>query len=468
MLESMEKLIRDRDLIPPGAAVLCAVSGGADSVCLLHALYRLRARMGFSLAAAHYNHQLRGEESDRDAVFVAQFVSLCCGEERLPDGRTLPAVPLYMGSGDVAGQAGVTGSGVEETAREMRYAFLQKAAREAGAQYIATAHTADDNAETVLFHLARGSGLRGLGGIPLVRDNIIRPLLTTTRRDVEDYLAYYALPHAEDSSNQCDDYARNRIRHQVIPVLEELYPGFAARMADTAARLSADEACLDRQAEEALDGIEAGPGWLSVPVQALTQRSQPLAVRAARSLLCRVNGGCGDCTAAHLEGLVDLCRSPDPSARLDLPGGLTARREYQRLVLTRAAAPDPPEELPLPTPGSCRAGGWQISCTQERYSGQRQEKWEFWLDCASAPALSLRVRRTGDRLKLPGRPGKTVKKWCIEQKIPAHLRAALPVIALGDRPAAVAGLGPDSAFLPKPGEDAWHIRISPPENFPHG
>ena len=145
--------------------MLCAVSGGADSVCLLHALYRLRPRLGFSLAAAHYDHRLRGEES-AGRRFVEQFVALCCGAQRLPDGRVLPPVPLFLGSGDVAGQARARGTGLEETARDMRYAFLRQAAREAGADRIATAHTADDNAETLLLHLARGTGLRGLGGIP--------------------------------------------------------------------------------------------------------------------------------------------------------------------------------------------------------------------------------------------------------------------------------------------------------------
>ena len=114
------------------------------------------ARLGFSLAAAHYNHMLRGEDADRDAAFVEQFLSLCCGPQRLADGGLLPAVPLYSGSGDVAGEAERRGMGLEETAREMRYAFLRQAARRAGADRIATAHTADDNAETVLLHLARG------------------------------------------------------------------------------------------------------------------------------------------------------------------------------------------------------------------------------------------------------------------------------------------------------------------------
>ena len=180
MLRQIERFIREQDLIPPGSTVLCAVSGGADSVTMLHILYRLREKLRFHLAAAHYNHQLRGAESDRDQRFVEQFVQLCCGQHRQGDGTVLPAVPLYLGSGDVAGQARLRGAGIEETARDMRYAFLRQAAGEAGADLIATAHTASDNVETILFHLARGSGLRGLGGILPKREEIIRPPVSYT------------------------------------------------------------------------------------------------------------------------------------------------------------------------------------------------------------------------------------------------------------------------------------------------
>ena len=201
MLEQMRQLISSAALLPPGSHVLCAVSGGADSVCLLHALYHLRPSLNFSLSAAHYDHGLRGEDSTQDARFVEQFVSLCCGEQRLPDGRVLPPVKLYQGKGDVGKEATRTGAGIEETARILRYAFLRRAAQQAGANLIATAHTADDNAETILFHLSRGSGLRGLTGIAPRRDDLIRPLLTTTRHEIEDYLRYYALPHREDRTN---------------------------------------------------------------------------------------------------------------------------------------------------------------------------------------------------------------------------------------------------------------------------
>ena len=212
----LNALIETYGMIPPGSTVLCACSGGADSVYLLHRLYLLRERMGFRLAAAHYNHQLRGEESRRDEAFVRRFVAQWCGPAQV-DGHELPGVPLYVGRGDVAAQAGELGRGLEETAREMRYAFLRETAAELGGALIATAHTADDNGETILLHLLRGSGLRGLTGIRPVGEGLIRPMLTTTRAQVEEYLCLYGLPHVEDSSNRDESFSRNRLRWQVVP-----------------------------------------------------------------------------------------------------------------------------------------------------------------------------------------------------------------------------------------------------------
>lgn len=460
MLKQIENFIREQDLIPPGSRVLCAVSGGADSIAMLHILYHLRDKLNFSLAAAHYNHLLRGAESDRDQQFVEQFTALCCGEHRRPDGTILPAVPLYNGSGDVAGQARLRSAGIEETARDMRYAFLRRTAEETGADLIATAHTASDNVETILLHLARGSGLRGLGGILPRRDSIIRPLLTVTRRQVEDYLRLWCLPHMEDSSNQNDDFTRNRIRHQVLPVLEDVAPGFAARLVNTAALLRADEEVLTDQARALAESAQVQDGGLSVSAQAIAAAPDPVASRCLRLLLGRLWGGDQNCSAAHLSALLRLCRGDAPSGEICLPHGTNARRAYGALLFVPRLGPIPLEAGPLPLPGVIDCGPWHISVQREDYCGQGQGPWDFWLDGAAIQALTVRPRRTGDRLTPPGRLGKTVKKWMIEEKISRFQRGVLPVFDCAGQIAAVAGLGPDRAFSARESRSAWHITVS--------
>lgn len=461
MLKSMETYIRELSLIPPGSHVLCAVSGGADSICLLHALYHLREKFPFTLSAAHFDHQLRGEESKRDARFVEQFTSLCCGPQRLRDGSLLPPVQLYMGTGDVSARAKLQGKGLEETAREMRYAFLQKTAQEAGADLIATAHTANDNAETILFHLSRGSGLRGLGGIAPRRDGLIRPLLTTTRREVEDYLLHYALPHMEDSSNEDDRYTRNRIRHQIIPVLEDISPGFLSRMTQTAALLREDETYLTDQAKALTDRAQEEEDGLSIQAALLAQAPAPIAFRAIRLLLGRLWDGDQNCGSVHLAAVWDLCRSDDPSAQVHLPHSCVARRRYGQLLLTSRLGPAPLEPGLLPLPGQLETGSWLITCQAQTYEGQSQGPWDFWLSRQAAALLSVRPRRTGDRLTPPGRLGKSVKKWMIDEKLPRFQRDTLPVFDCSGAVAAVAGLGPDRGFAAQAGQGAWHIAVSP-------
>ena len=222
-------------MLPQGSTVLCAVSGGKDSMALLSVLQTLAPERNLMIHAAHFNHQLRGEESQRDEDFVSKW----CADHN---------IPLTIGSGDVAQAAQEQGKGIEETARAMRYGFLTETAQEVGAEKIATAHNADDNAETVLLHLVRGTGLDGLGGIPPRRGALIRPLLGCTRAEIEAYLAAEGIPHVEDSSNADPTYARNRIRRDVMPVLRDLNPAFAATLAAALPHLRADRAYLDDKA----------------------------------------------------------------------------------------------------------------------------------------------------------------------------------------------------------------------------
>ncbi len=466
MSDRMEQLIREYRLIPPGSTVLCAVSGGADSVYLLHRLYTLRRELDFTLVAAHYDHRLRGNESTQDAKFVEEFVRLCCPAERLytPEGpgKELPGVRLITGGGDVAGEAARLRQGLEETARQMRYAFLQTAAQEAGADRIATAHNASDNAETVLLHLGRGSGLRGLAGMPPQRGNLIRPLLTTSREEIENYLRYRGLPWREDVSNRDDAYARNRLRHQVLPVLEDLFPGFLSRISQTCAHLRQDEDYLSSLAAQAVACARREGEDLVLPAAALANQPESVAIRGARMLIGSMTAGNDNCAAPHLEGLLHLCRGSDPSARLDLPGGLTARRRYGELVLTRSA-PTPLSPMAMNLAGETRAGDWIVRCLPAAYQGERQTALDCWLAQDKLPMPSLRPRRTGDVLAPPGRHEKSVKKWMIDQKIPACCRDGVPVVDGAGRAAAVAMLGPHRDFLPQPGQLSWHITFVPPD-----
>ena len=214
-----------QELLPPGSKVLCAVSGGADSMCLLHMLSQ---REDISLVAAHFNHQLRGEEADRDEGFVREV----CEQW---------GIPLSVGRGDVEAFARREKLSIEEAGRTLRYTFLFRTAEEENCGLIATAHNAEDNAETLLLHLLRGSGLQGLTGISPRLHQLVRPLLTTSRREIEAYLSEYGVPHMEDSTNSNDSYTRNRVRHQLIPLLEEMNPGFVRRLGDTLPRLRADK-----------------------------------------------------------------------------------------------------------------------------------------------------------------------------------------------------------------------------------
>ena len=228
-------------MISSGQKVVAAVSGGCDSVCMLHILSKLAGTIGFSLEAAHFNHKLRQEESERDEQFTK---NLC---EKLE-------IPLHVGAGDVSGYAARSAVGIEEAARILRYEFLEKISEETGADRIATAHNADDNAETVLFNLTRGSGIKGLCGIPPVRGKIIRPVMFLTRTRIEQYMEENGLDHVEDSTNADTDYTRNKLRHNVMPVLRRINPNVSGSIMDTKQLLTWDDEFISAFAQRFIDG----------------------------------------------------------------------------------------------------------------------------------------------------------------------------------------------------------------------
>ena len=399
MLNKLRKLLRQYDMLEQGDHVICAVSGGADSVALLFGMYLLREKLGITLSAVHFNHHLRGEESDRDEQFVREF---CHRYD----------IPLEVGSAQVvAGK-----KGLEAAAREARYAFFATLSGK-----IATAHTADDNAETVLMHLVRGTGLRGLGGINPINGNIIRPMLTTTRREVLAFLEEYCLTFVEDSSNAGDDFLRNRLRHRVMPLLKEENPQLAENLSQMAMELRDDADALECAGEL--------PAVMELKAMSASLRSRAI------SRFLKENGVV-EPERSHIHGVEALIFSEKPSARADLPGGVTVAREYDRLVILEQK--HAPRSITIKVGDALELPQWgiKISCVPAQEIINTKDIFTV----NAAENITLRPRQAGDTIRLNVGTC-TLKKLFIDRKIPAHQRPYIPVLADEQGVLAVGGVG---------------------------
>ena len=245
--DDVKNTIQRCSMIKSGDTVIAAVSGGADSVALLHVLYSLQGELSFSLAACHVNHNLRGAESDGDEMFVRR---MC----RMMD------IPLYVANIKV-NEFRQKHDSLEECARRLRYGFFEDIGKN---KLIATAHTASDNCETILINMVRGTALSGICGIPAKRDNIIRPLLYSTREDVERYCRENELDYVTDSTNLSDDYTRNKIRHKIVPLLREINPALYGAMSRLSDAASLDDAYLDGLAAQLMQKASADDGKYDV------------------------------------------------------------------------------------------------------------------------------------------------------------------------------------------------------------
>ena len=372
MLNKLDSFLRQYRMINAGDHIICAVSGGADSIALLWALYLLKEKLGIELSAAHFNHRLRGVESDRDEQFVRDF---CNGY----------GIPLFVSSGNVvAGK-----KGLEAAARDARYAFLRSLPGK-----IATAHTADDNAETVLMHLVRGTGLKGLGAIAPVNGKVIRPMLGITRVEVEAFLEEYHVEHITDSSNGTDAFLRNRLRHHVMPLLKEENPKLAENLSAMALRLRQDEDALRRMASDT-----------PLSISALRQEMPAVRSRVLEQFL--KESGVKEPEAEHIALAEALIFSDNPSARGNFPGGVTISRHYDTLAVLTGEAQSFPR--PVCTPAA------EIINTPEVFTVN------------PVGTVYVRARQSGDAMRLSGGT-KSLKKLFIDRKIPAAQRNSVPVI----------------------------------------
>ena len=392
----MLETVRRRRLFRPDGRLLAAVSGGADSTALLAALATLRdaGELG-ALDACHVDHQLRaGSAEDGD------FCEGLCASL----GVALQREKVVVAPGE----------NVQAAARRARYRALYLAADRVGAEHVATAHTRSDQAETVIHRLLRGSGARGLGGIPARRSRVVRPLLDCSRDDVLGYLRDRRLGWREDPSNASTRFLRNRIRHEILPALQALAPGVERRLARTADLLREDDRALERAARRTL-----AAGAPRVAVAALGGQPAAVGRRVVRRLWLSAHGSRRGLEARHVEAVLRLARSRAPR-RIALPSGLEARVGYGFLEIgVRVGTRAPLATVVVSGPGTYRVPGSPFAF---------EVRWDR---AASAPwPLELRSRRPGDRFHpREARGGKKLKAWLIDRKVPRSGRDGLVVLA---------------------------------------
>ncbi len=431
--------IRGPAAILPGAPVMVAVSGGADSVCLLHVLWTLAPRFDWSLHIAHVHHGLRGAQADADENFVR---SLC---QRW-------SLPFYVERVDVAAQAAAARESVETTGRRVRYRFFDTLARHidtrcdavdprSGAPIqtvIAVAHHREDQAETVLLHLFRGSGLTGLAGMSPRNGRIVRPLLTVPRQEILRYLAAVDLSFRADASNESSGYTRNRVRLDLIPRIEQATAsGLTARLAATADLLRDDVVYLEQAARDQMAAIRRGPG---VDGAELHRLPRALSSRIVRLLYAAQVGHCQDLERKHTAAILALLASTR-RAGLDLPGGM--RAVYDAGVLAIKPRRPVPDEVSAWEPVRLRLTGetWTpagrfialASPAEAHTLGDTAQLFQVGLRAQWAQAV-VRTRKPGDRIRPAGGVGsRLLKRFFIDRRIPVHVRDHLPLIAVGNQ-----------------------------------
>ncbi len=426
-------------MLPNEGTVLAAVSGGADSMCLLHMLMSFSKTQGFTVAAAHFNHMIRGDEADRDEAFVRDF----CSQN---------GIVFYAGRGDVPTFSKTHGLSLEEAARNMRYAFLYETAEKTGAKKIATAHNADDNVETVLLNFTRGSGLSGMRGIPPVRENIIRPLLKTPRTEIIKYLSENGISYVEDSTNAEDLYARNRLRHNVVPVLKELNPALLETACGMTEILSEAEDFIVFEAERFIDENYDGR---SVSANALTALHPALSKRVI-IILSEKN-----LSSKHVEAIYALALGDSPSGEVQIPGGRVFR-EYDRLVFGDDGEDGGFEPFTI-SPGSRKtidSVGLAVSCELDNSIPIVHKSFNTFLFKSDLICgnITIRPKKQGDKITFLGRNiTKTVKKLFIDAKIPKRQRNNVPIIADENGLLAVYGFGIDRKKAAESGDTVLKI-----------
>ncbi|HEY78306.1 MAG TPA: tRNA lysidine(34) synthetase TilS [Dehalococcoidia bacterium] len=431
--ERVLQFIAEHRLLLPGQCLVVAVSGGADSVCLLHALLSLKERLGITLHLAHLNHQLRGAESAADADYVAGLA------------RRL-GVPATIERRDVKAYQDRQRLSLEEAAREVRYGYLAEVARSLSTGCVATGHTRDDHIETILMHLIRGTGPRGLRGLRPQSEwrsgglgvTIVRPLLGLGREETAEYCAHHRLAPRLDTSNLSLSPLRNRIRQQLLPLLRSYNPAVDEALQRTARLAGDDSAFMDEEAGRRWGEVVQKQGDIIILDREGFGRL-PLALKRhlLRAVIESLVDSVRDIEMRHIDGVLAALGKP-AGRRLDLPLGLTFAIEYDRFLIgrdTTALCPFPvlDADAPLKVPGETRLPGWRVRTTvmSPKAITSDTDGFQAYLDLdRSGTGLVVRRRRPGDRFQPLGMSQpKKLNEFMIDARIPRHWRPRIPIVS---------------------------------------
>jgi tRNA(Ile)-lysidine synthase len=445
----VRKTVQKYNMLNPGENVLVAVSGGADSVALLHCLHRLAPSMKLSLTIAHLNHRIRGFEGDADEDFV----------RRMSASLKIPFVSEII---EVKQQAIASRQNLEEVAREKRYDFLRRTASRVGAHKIAVGHTINDQAETILFRFIRGSGIEGLAAIyPVVEDLVIRPLLECTRASILEYLQQKGLRHREDSTNTDIKYARNRIRRELVPYLEKDFnPQLIATLSREAFLAREAWSFIESHARAAFEDLSSRQGSeILLKLPGLAELHPGLQKQVLRLAIKECLGSLRGVTSRLVDSMLSICGTGNSGDQVRMPHGHTAIRQFNTLLLMKNLDSSPPSFIyQLDIPGLCLVAEAGISfrarvCSTPDPKTMRDSRvQQAFLEPSGLPRyLTIRPRKAGDRYG--GLGHRKVKKMLIDEKIPQMKRQSLPMVAAGEDVIWIPGFRPARAYEARPGSE---------------
>jgi tRNA(Ile)-lysidine synthase len=477
ILTTVRETISNHHMFSRGDTVVVGVSGGPDSLCLLHVLKELQQELGVSLHVAHLEHGIRGEESRADAAYVEEL------------GRAW-GVPATLECGDVPAYAAEHKLAVEEAARRVRYLFLGRVAREVDAQSVAVGHNADDQVETILMHLMRGSGLGGLRGMlpvqtlgaegwwtgPVLR--LVRPLLEVSRSEIEAHCHQHGLEPRFDRSNLDVTYHRNRIRHELLPQLESFNPRVRDVLRRSARSIADDYDYLRRQSLKAWTRL-AGESETAItfPLEPWLELHPSVQRQLLREAIRRLRKSLRDITWTHVEQARIGLEEKGTGTRITLPQGLFLVKGYDGFVIgEEISTPDLPlvteGPLPIEVPGTFQIPGsdWRLQASvmkRDQTPGEalhNADPWQAYLDLeGTGNQLMLRARRTGDRFHPLGMSGKSksLNAFLIDAKVPHAVRDHLPLVVSATHIVWVAGQRIDERVkITDQTRDVLHLRFA--------